>query len=393
MTFYIIGIRNKIPLFTEVQKERILNTTIFSGGKRHHNLVKDLLPEGYQWIAIESPMIKVFEAYEGVTETIVVFASGNPLFYGFSNTLKSKYPQAEIITVPYFSSIQLLANATNTNSNQLQTVSVHGRSWKALDSILIQQQELIGVLTDTEKTPAHIAKRLMAYGYDNYTMIVGEDLEGEKEKIKKLTLSEAAIETFHPLNCILLKKTHHRNIDFGIKDKDFLGLPNRPKMITKMPIRLTTLHFLDILNTNTLWDIGFCTGSISIEAKLKHPDLEVIAFEKRPECEAIMVENQKRFGVPGIQTVMGDFFDQNLEEYSKPDTIFIGGHGGRLEELFVKMVPVLQPHTSIVINAVKESSIQTFKEGCAKIGYTITEEYIVTLDAHNPITLLKAIRK
>ncbi|EZH73493.1 hypothetical protein ATO12_16275 [Aquimarina atlantica] len=393
MTFHIIGIGNKTPDFTTEQQRDILDTLIFSGGKRHYELVKDYLPENHQWITIQSPMSQVFEAYEQAATTIIVFASGNPLFYGFSNTLKNKYPDAEIITTSYFSSIQLLANAMNFNSNPLQTVSVHGRSWKALDAILIQQKECIGVLTDAEKNPATIAKRLLEYGYDNYVMLVGEDIEGEQEKFQELSLQKASTMKFHSLNCLILKKTKHRYIDFGIKDANFIGLPGRPKMITKMPVRLTTLHYLNVLNIDTLWDIGFCTGSVSLEAKLKNGDLNIIAFEKRPECKAILEQNQKRFGVPGIQIVMGDFFEQDLTQLAKPEAIFIGGHGGRLEELFLKISLVLQPETCIVINAVKESSVQAFKVGCDKIGYTIVEESTLSLDAYNPITLLKAIRK
>lgn len=389
MNFYIIGIGNKTPSFTKEQRQQIQSAKVFSGGKRHYELVKQFLPQEHQWITIQSPMSQVFEAYEKITETIVVFASGNPLFYGFANTLRSKYPKATIYTEPYFSSIQLLANATNTNSNSLQTVSVHGRSWKALDIALIQQLELIGVLTDTEKNPASIAKRMLTYGYTNYEMIIGEDIEGEHEQFWNLSLQEASEKTYHPLNCILLKKKFHRPISFGIPDGDFVGLAGRPNMITKMPIRLTTLHLLDIHTKKVLWDIGFCTGSISIEAKLRQPELEVIAFEKRPECKSIILENQQRFGVPGIQTVIGDFFEQDLTQFPKPDAVFIGGHGGRLKELFLKIHPFLQPETVIVINAVKESSIIAFREGCASIGYTIQIEHRITLDAYNSITLLR----
>ncbi|MDY8136631.1 precorrin-6y C5,15-methyltransferase (decarboxylating) subunit CbiE [Aquimarina sp. 2201CG5-10] len=390
--FHVIGIGNKTPDLTLEQKDIISSTRVFSGGKRHYEIVKDFLPKDYEWISIQSPMSRVFEAYDEIEEPIVVFASGNPLFYGFSNTLKNKYPKAKIITEPYFSSIQLLANATNTNTNHLQTVSVHGRGWEALDTALILQQELIGILTDTEKNPAIIAQRMLDYRYDNYEMYVGEDIEGIREQFYQLTLSEASKKEFHPLNCVILKKKFHRKIDFGIADSDFMGLPGRPNMITKMPIRLTTLHFLDILNSHTLWDIGFCTGSVSIEAKLKNPGIEVIAFEKRIECEAIMKENQKRFGVPGIEAIMGDFFEQDLTSCPKPDTVFIGGHGGRLEEFFLKIKPFLKLDTNIVINAVKENSIEMFKKGCSKIDYTIINTHKITLDNYNPITLLKAKR-
>ncbi|MDA7716940.1 precorrin-6y C5,15-methyltransferase (decarboxylating) subunit CbiE [bacterium] len=391
MTFYVIGIGNKEPNFTAKQQQDILDTYVFSGGKRHYELVKGYLPKNHQWIPIQSPMQGVFTAYEETSGAIVIFASGNPLFYGFSNTLKNKYPDAEIITTPYFSSIQLLANAMHINSSHLQTISVHGRTWKALDVVLIQQKECIGVLTDTDKNPATIAKRLLEYGYDNYKIFIGEDIEGEEERFQEMTLKEATMMRFHSLNCIILKKINHRQIDFGVRDTDFKGLSGRPKMITKMPIRLMTLHYLDIFNTDTLWDIGFCTGSISIEAKLKNPDITVVAFEKRPECEAIMIENQKRLGTPGIQVVMGDFLEQDLSLLPKPDAIFIGGHGGKLEQLFLKITPFLHQKTSIVINAVKQSSILGFKEQCAKIGYTIIEENTITLDTHNPITIVKAV--
>jgi precorrin-6Y C5,15-methyltransferase (decarboxylating) len=390
MIFHVIGIGNTTPHFTAKQQECIASTKIFSGGKRHYQLVKHLLPAHHQWITIAAPMANVFDAYESAAAPIIVFASGNPLFYGFSNTLKQKYPNATIATTPYFSAIQLLANAFNLNTNHLQTVSVHGRQWNALDAILIEQKPLIGVLTDTKKTPAAIAQRLLTYGYSNYNIIIGEDIEGKHEQFYALSLAEAAKKEFYPLNCVILQKTHHKPQHFGIPDADFEGLPGRPNMITKMPIRLVTLQYLNILNSTTLWDIGCCTGAISIEAKLKNPQLNIIAFEKREVCENIVHNNQKRFGAPGITTVIGDFFEQDLSQFPKPDTVFIGGHGGRLNELLHNIVPFLAPHTTIVINAVKDTSITTFTNTCKALEFKIIDQHVISIDQHNPITLIKA---
>lgn len=392
MIFHIIGIGNKTPQFTVKQQDLIAQTTVFSGGKRHYELVKPFLPKQHHWIFISSPMEGVFQQYEAVSGKIVVFASGNPLFYGFSNTLRHKYPKADIITEPYFSAIQLLASKTNTNSNQLVTVSVHGRDWTALDAAIMKQLPLIGVLTDAYKNPKTIAERLLGFGYDNYTMSIGEAIEGEEERIQTLSLQESAGKTYHPLNCILLHKQSHRKQSFGIADNTFTGLEGRPNMITKMPIRLTTLHLLDIFNKQILWDIGFCTGSVSIEAKLKNPNLNVIAFEKRPECEAILKENQQRFGVMGIQAIMGDVFHHNLEAIPAPDTVFIGGHGGRLEELLNLVDSKIKQGGAIVINAVQEQSSQTFITTAKNLGWQITEDETITVNLHNPIRLLKAIK-
>ena len=390
MTFYVLGIGNRKPNFTAQQMKIISSGVVFSGGMRHFNLVKDILPKAFKWIYIKSPMNELFEAYEKQDTDVVIFASGNPLFYGFSNTLKQRYPKSNIITTPYFSSIELLANKTNTTTNDLVSVSVHGRGWTELDSALIKQERLIGVLTDAKNTPSHIAKRLLDYGYSNYSISIGEDLEGNQENIQTLTLIEAVASEFNPLNCVLLHRIDKRTLPFGINDDLFLGLPGRPKMITKMPIRLTTLHLLDVVNASVFWDIGYCTGSVSIEAKLRNSDLDIIAFEKRLECKNILLENQKRFGTPGIKAVIGDFFNQNLRAYKCPDVVFIGGHGGRLNELLDRLNSVLKPKAKVVLNAVKTSSILTFKESCIRLNWKLEEDLTISLDEHNPICLLKA---
>ena len=54
-------------------------------------------------------------------------------------------------------------------------------------------------------------------------------------------------------------------------------------MMTKMAVRLASLAAMDIRNRSVLWDVGACTGSISIEAKLMNPLLDVHSFEVREE--------------------------------------------------------------------------------------------------------------
>ena len=71
----------------------------------------------------------------------------------------------------------------------------------------------------------------------------------------------------------------------GHGDEEFTLLDHRERMITKMPIRLLSLQALDLPLRHTLWDIGFCTGSVSIEAKLQFPHLHIEAFEIRQECD------------------------------------------------------------------------------------------------------------
>lgn len=82
-------------------------------------------------------------------------------------------------------------------------------------------------------------------------------------------------------------------------------------MITKMPYRMAAIAALELGRACNFWDVGFCTGSVSIESRLQFPHLLVTAFEKRLECEGILEVNSRRFGTPGIVKVMGDFLLQD----------------------------------------------------------------------------------
>ena len=216
MKFIVIGITdNPTPWFPPEVLEIIKNGKVFSGGKRHHEIVAPLLPTDAEWIDITVPLDAVFEQYH---DEVVVFASGDPLFFGFANTIKRKMPEAEIVVYPTFNSLQMLAHQLVMPYHDMRIVSLTGRPWPEFDKALIERAEKIGVLTDKEHTPATIAQRMLDYGYTNYTMYVGEHLgrsssagllpEGrknpEKEKVTKLTLEEAANRDFAMPNCIIL---------------------------------------------------------------------------------------------------------------------------------------------------------------------------------------------
>ena len=388
--FIIVGIGNQATpqLSTEVLA-KVQETMVFSGGKRHYALVKHLLPENHSWIAIAGRMDVVLHAYSQYRETILIFASGDPFFYGFGNTLKAFLPEATIASFPYFNSVQRLCQKSMTNYSELHTVSVHGRPWAPLDVALIKDEPLIGVLTDGKKTPAVIAKRMLQYGFSNYKMIVGEELDGDLERISNYELEDCAEQEHLPLNCVLLVRKQPKNTSFGLPDDQFIGLPNRSKMITKLPIRHSTIHALDLRNAISFWDIGACTGSVAIEAKRHYPHLSITAFEIRTECGSIIQQNKERFSTPGIQVVIDDFFNLDLKNYPMPNVVFIGGHGNRLEAMILK-INALNPTVRFVTNAVKKTSSETFIKTLKALKYDI-KTLQIQVDEHNKIAIHSAV--
>ena len=447
MRFIVIGITdNPQPWFPPEVLQIIKQGKVFSGGKRHHEIVAPLLPESAEWIDITVPLDAVFEAYNVQcsifnVQCVTVFASGDPLFFGFANTIKRRLPEAEVVVYPTFNSLQMLAHRLVMPYHDMRIVSLTGRPWQEFDRALIEMrianphQRKIGVLTDREHTPATIAQRMLEYGYHYYNMYIGEHLGNpEREKVMMLSLDEAARREFTMPNCVILEgKTVGHTKPYGIPDAAFALLDGREKMITKMPIRLLTLQALELPRASVFWDIGACTGSVSVEARLLFPHLRVVAFEIRPECEAIIRENCRRHGAPGIELVMGDFLALGARPSSSadvageddragvttalpsageddraprvgvtsalpsPDAVFIGGHGGRLKEIMAKVLTVLAPDGVIVMNSVVAPKVTTdsrrlWDEACSELGLRQDEPLHIQLNDHHPITILKCRR-
>lgn len=413
----MIGLANRADAcFSEAAAALLPHYTIFSGGDRHYALVKQWLPSEHTWIPIKGDMPALFAAYRQMQLPIVVFASGDPLFYGIVQTIQKYDATANVAVYPHFNSVQRLCAKINQSYQHVKNTSVHGRSWQELDEALLRGEPLIAVLTDAARDPKAIARRLIEYRFTQYEMIIGEDLDGQQERIRTFLPEQALLPDFHPLNVVLLKQvraTRHKVLNviersvqtsgevgmstltlpaFGINDQLFKGLHGRPNMITKKAVRLLSLSCLQLHQAHVLWDIGSCTGSVSIEAKRLFPHLQVLAFEKRNECQAIIQHNMQQLSAPGIDIYMGDFFNCSHSELPAPGAVFIGGHSNRLAELMELIDLYLLKGGTVVMNAVLENSRQQFVTKAAAIGWQQLAPQTIKTDDHNPITILTAIK-
>ena len=376
--FIVIGMPD---VSKAIRLPETLPDCVFSGGKRHHELVKELIP---QWIDITVPLSEVFAQYAQIEKPIVVFASGDPLFFGFANTIKREIPDADIQVFPYFNSLQMLAHRLVMPYHDMTVVSLTGRPWHEFDRALMERKQKI---------------------YDYYQMSVGEHLGSETdERVTTLSLKEAAKQEFKRPNCLILSLPLQGEVGggfpLGIPDNEFALLDGREKMITKAPVRLLTLAALELQNRHSFWDIGFCTGSVSIEAKLQFPHLHVTAFEIREEGRQLMEINSHRFKTPGITSIIGDFIEISTEGLTPPDAVFIGGHGGHLKELMTKAVKELLPGGVIVYNCVAPESVtdsrirsdsqQIFEATARELGLVLEEPMRVAINDYHPIIILKA---
>ena len=275
--FIVIGITDSHqPFFSPEVLAVIKNGKVFSGGKRHHEIVAPLLPKDAQWIDITAPLSAVFEKYNvqysmfnvqgcdlarGESEftqaipsvsrleaqpqfSIIIFASGDPLFFGFANTLQREFPDAELQVFPTFNSLQMLAHRMVIPYQDMHVVSLTGRPWDKFDEALICGYPLIGCLTDKNKTPHDIYQRMQEYGYDNYVMTVGENLGNDT--LERVSRYDDGTDYANP-NCIILQQTEKRQPFFGIPDSQFTLLEDRQNLLKLMLILKSKVRNPNIL--------------------------------------------------------------------------------------------------------------------------------------------------
>ena len=395
LRFLVIGINdNPQPAFTDEVKRVIDGGKVFSGGLRHHEIVGNILPDGAQWIDITVPLSDVYRQYRDVDDKIIIFASGDPLFFGFATTLQREFPDVDIKVYPTFNSLQTLAHRIVMSYHDMIIVSLTGRPWNAFDAALIEGRNKIGILTDRQHTPSAIAERMLHYGYMEYQMYVGEHLGNtEVERVARYSLEEAATTDFSFPNCLIITKNNNSSFQIGLPDNAFAILDGRPKMITKMPIRLLSIQALGLTCGSVLWDIGFCTGSISIEAKRMYPSIDVVAFEIREEGRELMEENTRRFRTPGITTVIGDFMEQDVTTFPQPTSVFIGGHGGKIVQIVARVAQMLPKGGIVVMNSVSEKSRTRFIGASQMFGLSLVSCNSIQLNDYNKIDILKCVKQ
>ena len=282
----------------------------------------------------------VFEEIgEHLEETIVILASGDPLFFGLGRLLLEKIPAHQLRFYPHLSSVQLAFNRLKVSWQDAQIVSVHGRSLEPLTQLLQQGVPKIAVLTDSTNHPGAIARLYRALDLPTrYDFWVCENLEAANEHLRHFEDNDLASmpeSAFAPLNVVILLQSQGEALldlntlpILGLPDRVFLSWSDRPGLMTKREVRLVVLGEL-ALQPGIVWDIGAGTGSVSIEIARLCPASHVYAIEKTTMGVTLIEQNCQRLQVNNVTAVGGTAPDV-LSQLPAPNRIFIGGSGGNL---------------------------------------------------------------
>lgn len=380
LKLYVIGIGYK-P-FSEEIIEIIHGSEFILTSERLFDIFKE--SEEYLKVKEKVKVInKVDETFEFIKSQIsnpksqiVLLASGDPLFYGIGRRAIKELGKEAVQIIPDLSSIQAAFSKIKESWDDAFLISLHGgpdphkrrnMPYTVTDiPLLLERHNKIAILTDKENNPSKIAQVLLEsaalshYRTAALKLFVCEKLGYPDEKITEGAPGEIEKLAFsHPNLVIILNQSLNnkesteaskvsaiqKDSDFGLSEDDII---HSGGLITKDEVRAVTLHKLRLMNKGVFWDIGAGSGSVSLEAAKLCPDLKIYAIEKDRQQIQNILSNQQKFGVDNILLVKGEA-PESLKEIPFPQRVFIGGSGGRLEEI-IKFIADISVDI-VVINA------------------------------------------
>jgi precorrin-6Y C5,15-methyltransferase (decarboxylating) len=334
------------------------------------------------------------------TRSVVVLASGDPLFFGIGSILIKALGPDKIDIYPNISSVAAAFARIKEPWSQVQVISLHGR--KNDEAILkaLTEGQTVAVFTDPTNNPARIAKRLLAADFSHIKMCVLESLGSRTEKFDWYHLEPVCEMTFSEPNLLILKRIDGQG---AIGKPPHLGIPDQyfeheKGLITKSEIRAVSLAKLQLRPKQVLWDLGAGSGSVAIEASLLVGAGRVIAVEKNPKRITQIKSNIDQFKITNVDVVQA-LLPDGLADLPAPDRIFIGGGGQNLKEIIHAAVFFLKANGIVVINTVLLPNVSGATETLETLGfqtsmvqvqvnYSRKMPWAERLEAQNPVWII-----
>lgn len=300
---------------------------------------------------------------------VVVMTGDVGLFSGARRLVEalSGDAQVDVRVIPGISSASYLAARLARPWQDWRFASAHG---VACD--IVAEAERAGELflvTSGGEDPSRLSGELVQAGFGDACVTVAERLSYPDERITCATASEITGQTFDDLNVMLIDfaggagspaNSRWPYASSGIPDELFIrgDVP-----MTKQEVRAVALAKLRLTATDTVWDVGAGTGSVSIEAALVARAGSVWAVERNVAGVQLIRENADAFGCGNVHAVPG-VAPEALAKLPVPDAVFVGGSAGELPSI----VEAALEKNSQVRLCVPCVTVETLTEACALLS-------------------------
>ncbi|MER7466279.1 precorrin-6y C5,15-methyltransferase (decarboxylating) subunit CbiE [Streptomyces sp. NPDC097981] len=303
--------------------------------------------------------------------TAVVFADGDPGFFGAVRTLRAPEHGLEVEVVPAVSSVAAAFARAGMPWDDAQVVVAHPRTLRRAVNVC-RAHGKVAVLTSPGAGPAELALLL---GGVHRTFVICEELGTDNEQVSVLTSDRAADHAWRDPNVVIVIGGQVTASSTAAEPAWLLGQSPaqtgprgwaRPQADggegESAQLRAAQLARLGPRTGDLVWDIGTGSGIFAVDAAAF--GAAVIAVDADPHaCERATAAARKR-GVQ-LQVVAGRA-PHVLEDLPEPDVVRIGGGGAEV----VAAVADRRPER-IVSHASTRDEAEAIGRALAEGGYTV----------------------
>ena len=353
---FVVGMGMGNPsMLTQAAQEAIAQSELIIGSQR---LVDALGDYGGQKVACVATGQIVRTLHESDAHVASVVMSGDVGFYSGATALYDKLDDFDVSVIPGISSLSYLCARIKVPWQDVHVVSAHGRACDVAGSV--QSHAKTFVLLGGDNTANSVCSSLVVRGLASVRVSVGENLSYDDERIVRGTAQELCGRSFESLSVMLVENDHPLRATYTgphLTDDEFV----RGKVpMTKEEVRELAICKMRISPSDTVWDIGAGTGSVSVEAARAAYAGRVFAVERNAEAIALLEENKARFHLSNLTIVEGEA-PGAMAGLPVPDCVFVGGSSGRLSQI-VRTVCSANPDVRLCVAAI---TLETLSEALA----------------------------
>ena len=188
----------------------------------------------------------------------------------------------------------------------------------------------------------------------------------------------------------------------GIPDEEFERTESVP--ITKEEVRTIQISKARLNSSDTVFDIGCGSGSISVEAGLQiGKDGKVFAIDIDPNAIELTKKNLKKFQIDNVTIIEGNA-KEKIMELPMANAIFIGGTGGDTKDIIELCQDKLETGGRIVIGIILIETLFSVLSALDDLKFTSIDITQITIGksrktstgtmmlSRNPVTVISATK-
>ncbi|MCQ9370231.1 precorrin-6y C5,15-methyltransferase (decarboxylating) subunit CbiE [Corynebacterium sp. 35RC1] len=348
--------------FTTQAQKVLASATVVIGAKRQLDLVAEWTPADL--VELPRPLLPGLDMLLAThtaqpMASVVVLASGDPMFYGIGATVRRLGYAPLVLPVPSSASL-----ACARLGWALQHTEIYSLVTAPVDSLAIPVAKGMPflVLGRDEHTPSEVRR----FVPEETVVEVLHNLGAEDER-RVVLAPGTQVEPMPGLN--ILAVTPQANQTFAERPPAASLAPGLPDdcyehdgQLTKSHVRALAIAALRPMTGDVLWDIGGGSGSVAIEflrvgaqavsmaAQSPH-QCRAVVFERNPERAERIQANAATLGVSTLLSVQGAAPEAFAKALESPTAVFIGG-GLTIPGVFEQAWERLRPGGRLVANAV-----------------------------------------